>query len=640
MNLQIAFEVWDELVAVSLGVALIASVAAVLARYLRGARERRAAWQLALVAMFALLVAEFTGLNAALPIHWREPRPQPNAPPIATAAPHAPTSVTASRVLAPQVSETVSDAIERRWPVEVLWLVWPLGSVLVMTRVAIAHCLLARLRRRLRPVACPELANRVSSLAQRAGVGAPLTVGESLSVSGPLVFGLRRPTLVLPARFKALLTRPQQDAVIMHELAHIRARDAVWCLVADVVTALAWWHPLTWWARSRVAIEMEAAADEASLTLDATGPIWLAEALVQFGRVTAERRWPSALASRALGHSSLGRRVTTLLALKPGARFQRVRGLYRWGMPALFAVAATVALCIRPMFAEGSDSMRTGSGFWRHSMAGSLLALVFSSTGEPAIVQLGEPVIQGGAASAPRAEKTEAKAADAIGLSAEQREAFDELVQEKDKRNKAFMARRPHNPAEGLELNKWWNGELKKLFSEEQYEKYVAYWTDPNQVVAVPVVDEAAAPSAKAARAFSPARIRAAAGRTGADAAAGRAQGGPPDFKAMENEILEQLELSDVQKEKIAEFQAELEKVNAQFKELSLTGSGAEIAKRGDEINKKVRSTMQSILTKAQYAKYQELWNQKLGGARAGSAQGGPSGAAAPGQRGGARISD
>ena len=70
--------------------------------------------------------------------------------------------------------------------------------------------------------------------------------------------------------------------MVAHELAHLAVHDPAWGILADVVVAMFWWHPLVWWARRQLCAANEAVADEASLLI-ADGPNVLAECLVELG---------------------------------------------------------------------------------------------------------------------------------------------------------------------------------------------------------------------------------------------------------------------------------------------------------------------------------------------------------------------
>ena len=75
---------------------------------------------------------------------------------------------------------------------------------------------------------------------------------------GPAVVGLVKPMIVLPNWFHSL-PRTHQNAVVLHERAHIAARDPQLVLVAFLVTAAMPWNPVLWWlfARLRRAIELD-----------------------------------------------------------------------------------------------------------------------------------------------------------------------------------------------------------------------------------------------------------------------------------------------------------------------------------------------------------------------------------------------
>jgi uncharacterized protein (TIGR03435 family) len=88
---------------------------------------------------------------------------------------------------------------------------------------------------------------------------------EVRSASGilePGVHGLFRPMLLLPAGIAERLTTPQLDAVLAHELCHVRRRDNLTSAAHMVIEAVFWFHPLVWWIGARLLEERERACDE------------------------------------------------------------------------------------------------------------------------------------------------------------------------------------------------------------------------------------------------------------------------------------------------------------------------------------------------------------------------------------------
>ena len=86
-----------------------------------------------------------------------------------------------------------------------------------------------------------------------------------LSASGllePGVFGLVRPTLLLPEGIVDRLSPEQLNAIIDHELCHLRRRDNWTAAIHMAVETIFWFHPLVWWLGSRLVDERERACDE------------------------------------------------------------------------------------------------------------------------------------------------------------------------------------------------------------------------------------------------------------------------------------------------------------------------------------------------------------------------------------------
>jgi len=83
----------------------------------------------------------------------------------------------------------------------------------------------------------------------------------------PGVFGIFRPVLVLPAGIADRLTPVQLEAILAHELCHVRHRDNLASTMHMFVEAIFWFHPLVWWLGARLVEERERACDEEVLRL-------------------------------------------------------------------------------------------------------------------------------------------------------------------------------------------------------------------------------------------------------------------------------------------------------------------------------------------------------------------------------------
>jgi bla regulator protein BlaR1 len=98
-------------------------------------------------------------------------------------------------------------------------------------------------------------------------IPARIEIRSSPGLLEPGVVGLFRPILLLPAGIAERLEPPQFEAVLAHELCHVRRRDNITSAIHMIVEAVFWFHPLVWWIGARLIEERERACDEAVLRL-------------------------------------------------------------------------------------------------------------------------------------------------------------------------------------------------------------------------------------------------------------------------------------------------------------------------------------------------------------------------------------
>jgi len=103
--------------------------------------------------------------------------------------------------------------------------------------------------------------------------GSPLDLNVNVPVRSspamiePGVFGIFRPVLLLPEGITDRLAPAHLDAIVAHELCHIRRRDNLAAALHMAVEAIFWFHPLVWWVGARLVEERERACDEEVLRL-------------------------------------------------------------------------------------------------------------------------------------------------------------------------------------------------------------------------------------------------------------------------------------------------------------------------------------------------------------------------------------
>lgn len=78
---------------------------------------------------------------------------------------------------------------------------------------------------------------------------------------GPALVGAWRPCIVVPRDFDDRYGPTERRLILAHEAMHARRRDGWWCLVAQIVRAVFWFHPLAWWALPALRRDLELACD-------------------------------------------------------------------------------------------------------------------------------------------------------------------------------------------------------------------------------------------------------------------------------------------------------------------------------------------------------------------------------------------
>jgi len=280
-----------------------AGLAALLALIpVRAARARYTLATLTLGLMLALPLATAVQVSGASP--WTSDAvtatspaaPGPMSGPGPRAGPVAPTA------LAP-VAARIRAAMEPALPWVVL--VWFGGVVALSLRLASGWLVtrqLGSVGTSSVPDACREA---VARLAARLRISRPVRVLESAVVQVPAVIGWLRPVILLPASALTGLTPLQLDALLAHELAHVRRYDYLVNLIQSVIETLLFYHPAVWWVSQQVRDEREHCCDDLAVAV-CGDPHFYARALLGMERL---RVTPPGfvLAAAGRGGSLMGR---------------------------------------------------------------------------------------------------------------------------------------------------------------------------------------------------------------------------------------------------------------------------------------------------------------------------------------------
>src|SRR6266436_4166391 len=206
-------------------------------------------------------------------------------------------------------------------PTAMLWLVelWFLGVLILSLRTAGGLLLIERMRRKeIKPIG-EKLYARCMALQRKMGLDRVIRYCECLRLDAPAVLGWFRPVVLLPMRALSGMDEQQIEAVIAHELAHIRRLDCFVNLFQIAVETLLFYHPAVWWVSQRVRAERENCCDDEAISI-------CGDAVVYARALTLMEEWRTAPAlMMAANRSRLAERVVRLLGLDGDAGTGRTR---------------------------------------------------------------------------------------------------------------------------------------------------------------------------------------------------------------------------------------------------------------------------------------------------------------------------
>jgi GWxTD domain-containing protein len=218
------------------------------------------------------------------------------------------------------------------------WLapMWIIGVFISYLRYAAGWLSLYRMRRRGICSAPDSWQRSVSRLAAELKISRPVVLLESVLTDTPVVLGHLRPVILAPLGFLAGLPPDHVEAILLHELAHIRRSDYLVNVCQRLIEGLLFYHPAVWWISHVIRAERENCCDDIAVDLRG-GAHDYAVALTTLEQNRLEQQWPAREPRIAATGGSLMKRINRLLYPKGP------NGL--WG-PALAALALMASTAV------------------------------------------------------------------------------------------------------------------------------------------------------------------------------------------------------------------------------------------------------------------------------------------------------
>jgi uncharacterized protein (TIGR03435 family) len=281
---------------------------------------------------YLLACAALAAMMAAPLATWRLMQ-QPDASPAAAyqirSIPPAPsTTALAAATLPDSVRATVPSVQPAQFLAWIV-IVWLAGAAAFWVRLAGGWVVAARMRSMLVRRAPPEWQEALKKLGKQIRLSRPVPLLVSALVQVPTVVGWLRPVVLVPVGALGGLPAEYLEALLLHELAHIRRHDYLVNMLQSVAEALLFYHPAVWWVSGLIRAERELCCDDVAVSasgnaltyaralahLESCRPSHLSAALAANGGSLADRVARLLGKSRPSVRSGLGPVVVTIAVL-------------------------------------------------------------------------------------------------------------------------------------------------------------------------------------------------------------------------------------------------------------------------------------------------------------------------------------
>ena len=240
------------------------------------------------------------------------------------------------------LKDQIKDALNAAAPwVPALWLA---GVALFLVRLSIGLTEARRMKTGGTEPPPVELLRQFEMLRVQLGVTRAVKLLHSAVVQVPTVIGWLRPVVLIPVSCLTGLSGAQIEAILCHELAHIRRHDYLVSVFQSVVEALLFYHPAVWWVSREIRRERECCCDELAVAVGGD--------VLAYARALSyleERRSLSTAIVLGANGGVLKMRIKRLLGSNDGAAVPQ--------LPAILLLAIMVAgVCIGIAKAEPKES--------------------------------------------------------------------------------------------------------------------------------------------------------------------------------------------------------------------------------------------------------------------------------------------
>jgi len=164
----------------------------------------------------------------------------------------------------PVVPHPVSSVPSSIWTplLPMVLVLWFLGFVAVVFLWSVRWRRVSAAMKSARPISEGREVGALRRIEHLGGIRSPISILLSRTSLEPGIFGIAHPVLLWPEGISHRLEEAHLEAILAHEVGHVRRRDNLSAALHMLVEAVFWFYPLVWWLGARLVQERERACDE------------------------------------------------------------------------------------------------------------------------------------------------------------------------------------------------------------------------------------------------------------------------------------------------------------------------------------------------------------------------------------------
>lgn len=229
--------------------------------------------------------------------------------------------------------------------------VWMLGVTFFTIRLGNDWRSVRRLRSSSQPLpANSHWAERFEKLVQTIGVGRPVEFLTSQRLTSPIATGVFQPVVILPLAMLCHMPTSQVEAIVLHELAHIRRHDYLVNILQRVMETVFFFHPIVWVISHRMRIERELCCDDIASQKCSKANDYVF-ALAALEEIRSAENYELAPAAKGVRQGSLLHRISRLI----GDNTNDHLGI-DWRLPAILLAGCALFFMTLTVFVVAGDN--------------------------------------------------------------------------------------------------------------------------------------------------------------------------------------------------------------------------------------------------------------------------------------------